>query len=128
MKNGTYLGRSAINEFRNREFMDFAVPEWDGTVRIRRMDVRDRLALADSVKREEHDLMFMCRVVSLTVCDHNGQRVYKDEQIDDLLGLDLDPIRAIYKASMEFSKLRSADLEQAEKNSATSTSADSPSA
>lgn len=130
MQNGGYLTRSKIGEFRDRDFLDLAVPEWDGTVRLRRLNVRDRIALAESGKAGESELMFMVKLVAYSVCDQAGQRVYSDAEIEELLAMPYEPLERIFKAALEFSRLTQSAAEQVEKNSGTQpgTSSDSPAA
>lgn len=127
MKNGQYLTKTRISEFSHVEFKDLEVPEWGGVIRLRRMDVKDRLGLSESIQKHEDSLMFMVKVVAYTMVDAEGRRIYGDEDLETLLALDLEPIKRIYDASMEFSKLRGEDFEEAVKNSGPSQSAVLPS-
>lgn len=122
MTNGTYLGRARISEYSQPEFMDLEIPEWGGTVRLRRMNLRDRMNLSQSVKDEENDLMFMARVCCYSLYDGSGQRLYSDSDLDEIMQMQIEPLTRIYRASMEFSKARIGDIDEAEKKSEASPS------
>lgn len=121
-----YLNRGAIDATAHQEYMDLEVPEWGGTVRLRRFDVRDRVMLGRAVDAKDPVLRLKALVVACAMVDGEGKPIYDPEKdLDELMKLDADPIGRVYDAAMTLSKSRTEDIETAIKNSEASPSSPS---
>lgn len=103
------------------------VPEWDAMVYIRRWKGKERSRFLRTTVKEEGeadlDSIFenMSLVVSMSLCDENGNLLFNDSKEDlELLGSkDANAIQRIYEAVLALNTLGKDALKNAAKNSGT---------
>lgn len=135
MTNGTYLSKDAILKAMDLEYRDVAVPEWGGTVRIREMSAgdRQRFTMLDAARVKAHEngeqtMGVEATIVSLSLVDASGARLFTDEEIVELERKSSHALKRVYAVAMEISAIDRKAAEEVAKNSETSQSEDSPSA
>lgn len=77
------------------------VPEWKGSVRVRGLSAAERIELAKSVTDKDGKAKtegFQIRLVSMSLCDDKGERLFTDAQVEQLSkknGLVIDRLFAV---------------------------------
>ncbi|MGH0031740.1 MAG: phage tail assembly chaperone [Myxococcota bacterium] len=117
--NGGYLSLDAIKRAPDINFRDVPVPEWGGTVRIRSLTASDRakfdaklltvrqqMRIGQSVDDQElsiehHAHQARVLLVTLSLCDENGSRIFTDEQTEIVGAKGSAAIARIYEAASE---------------------------
>ena len=102
---------------------DVDVPEWGGAVRVRSFTGRARDAFEASMVRGEGkdrkvDLTNMrARLVSLTVIDEAGQRLFSDDEVELLGAKSGAALDRVFAVAQKLNGLSGADVEELTKNS-----------
>lgn len=117
------LGRDAILAASDAVTEDVAVPEWGGTVRVRGLSgtERDEFEASMLVKRGKHrDVSLInarAKLVSLSVVDENGARIFTDADVTDLGHKSAAALTRVYEVASRLSGLSDEDVEELEGNS-----------
>lgn len=92
------------------------VPEWDATVWIKELTLKERDAFeADQIVREEDGSMRMetkglkARLIILCACDEDGEKVFSPEDEDALNELGAAAIERVFAVCQRVNKMRKAD-------------------
>lgn len=85
------------------------VPEWGGEVYIRVLTFADQVALQDSIPAERMPI----HVLMHTVVDENGQRIFGDEDAEQLMTFEFPVILRIFAEAAKLNGLSTAELEAA---------------
>ena len=82
------LSRQALETINDRKQETVDVPEWGGAVYLRELSAGDHEDLElfmQSSKQDKHPTIYLrTRLVALALVDHEGNRLYKDEDIEIL--------------------------------------------
>jgi hypothetical protein len=118
------LSAASVRAKRDWKTKDITVPEWEGEVRVRSLSLRDRLAVqALSDVREQ-----VPQLLAMSLIDEEGNRLFGPDQLEDLAGKDSVPCLRLFDELVSFNGMGKKDVQAAEKNSATTSPAASPSA
>ncbi len=107
-----------------------SVPEWGGEVKVRTLNGRERDVFEASVNdgKQTNFANIRARLVSLSVCDEKGDRIFSDAQVDILGKRSAKALDRVFAVAQRLSGLTKEDVEQLVKNSATGPNACSTSA
>ena len=134
------LNREAILNARISNLKTIEVPEWGGSVYLRKWTGKDRNRfLEDSVKissggdvEVKYDKLLdnMLKAVALSLCDETGTRLFEDSEEDIALLADkeADVLQMLYDEVMALNALNSTATADAAKNSSAIQRGDSISA
>lgn len=119
----TLLGRDAILSASDATTEDVDVPEWGGTVRVRGQSgtERDHFESSMLVKRgKTRDVSLVnarAKLVSLSVVDENGERVFSDGDVVALGHKSAAALTRVYEIASRLSGLSNEDVDELEGNS-----------
>ena len=112
----TLLTKSAILAANDLKTQDVDVPEWGGAVRVRAFSGRERDAFEASLIGKEGRLENVrARLVSLTLCDETGNRLFSDGDITALGGKSAKALDRVFAVSQRLNGI-GADQVDAAKN------------
>lgn len=117
------LGREAILAASDAATEDVEVPEWGGTVRVRGLSgiERDEFESSMLVKRGKHrDVSLLnarAKLVSLSVVDDAGARVFSDRDVAELGNKSAAALTRVYEVASRLSGLSDEDVDELEGNS-----------
>lgn len=126
-----YLTRDQILEVQDLQYEDVAVPEWGGTVRVRGLTGTERDAFEASVvqqqgKKTSYNLTNLrARLVSLSVVDEAGKRLFSDRDVQALGRKSAAALARVYEVASRLSGISDSDMEELAKNSESGQSDDS---
>ena len=112
------------------------VPEWGGTIYVRSISAAERGLIEEGAarfkeskgKNDTFARTFTVKMVSMSVCDENGQRLFEDKDIALLQQKNAAVISRIAEVAQRLSGFSKQDLEELEKNLPEAQPEDSPSA
>lgn len=112
------------------------VPEWGGTIYVRSISAAERGLIEEGAarfkeskgKNDTFARTFTVKMVSMSVCDENGQRLFEDKDIALLQQKNAAVISRIAEVAQRLSGFSKQDLEELEKNSPEAQPEDLPSA
>jgi len=102
------------------------VPEWGGKVFVRTMTGAERdkfetvitkFSAALKGKGDYSDLNIRAKLVSLTLCDEHGKRLFSDADVVELSGKSAAALDRLSEIAQELNKMSDKDIEDLEKNS-----------
>jgi hypothetical protein len=106
---------------------EVAVPEWGGSVFVKVLSGTDRDKFEDAYSTEKMK-NFRARFLVMTLCDEKGQRLFTDEEMNELGKKSSVVIAKIFDKAWSLNALRNEDIDTLGKDSATDQSDDSTSA
>lgn len=116
------LSRDAILNAQDLKHEDVEVPEWEGSVRVRTLTSRERdnfeagLA-ADKESGETVDLdNIRARLVSLTVVDAQGKRLFSAGDLEALGGKSGAAVDRLFDVARRLAGMSDSDVKQMEGN------------
>ena len=122
------LTREQIDAQRDRDYITFHVPEWDGSVLLTPISATDRAKLEnvtidakETGKRADQRSM-LC---AMSIVDEDGKRLYSDSEIAILGNRNARALDRIMDKALELSGMRNEDFEDAAKNSGAAPTDDS---
>ena len=92
-----------------------AVPEWDCTVHMRTLTAAQRDKFAESCERDKFGNV-RARLVSLSMTDETGQRIFSDKEIDALGGKSGMVLDRLFAVASRLNGFSAKDAEELEKN------------
>lgn len=112
------------------------VPEWGGAIYVRSISAAERGLIEEGAarfkeskgKNDTFARTFTVKMVSMAVCDENGQRLFEDKDIALLQQKNAAVISRIAEVAQRLSGFSKQDLEELEKNLPEAQPEDSPSA
>lgn len=113
-----YLGRDAILAAPDLAFEDVPVPEWGGKVRVRGMTGEERdaweaaLLEARSEDKKHNARNVRATLVSLTVVDENGQRLFSEADIPALGRKSVKALQRVYNVAQRLSRISAEDVKE----------------
>lgn len=113
-----YLTREAILAAPDLQFQDVAVTEWGGSVRVRGMTGNERdeweweMIQTRTEDRKENKRRLRAKLVSLTVVDENGQRLFSEADIEALGQKSVRALQRVYNVAQRLSRISADDVEE----------------
>ena len=100
---------------------EIEVAELGGTVFVRAISGKERsalFALNDKMQKDEMTVAeWGAACVAVFLCDADGGRMFKDDELALVQEIDGSALDVIFRAGMDFNKIGRTSLEDAEKNS-----------
>lgn len=127
------LTKQQILTAKDIETKDIDVPEWGGKVRIRGLNGAERDEFEQSMverrgKRYEANLRnARARLVSLSVVDDSGSRIFTDADVNALGNKSASALNRVYESARDLSGLTEADVDELAENFSGATGEDSSS-
>ena len=119
-----YLNRESILAKKDIVTENVDVPEWGGTVRVRTLAgyERDEFDASMMANRDEETEKVNVRgmkvkLVSMSVVDDKGQRMFPDSDIEELNKKSSGALNRIFEVASRLSGLGEADVKELAKNS-----------
>lgn len=110
------LSGKQIREAQDLQFVDVAVPEWGGEVRMRTMTAGEHAKIGtefESIPKDRQTLY----VLSLVIVDEDGQPIFAGpEGIEELARKSGDVVLRLSREASRMNRLLSEDVEAAAKN------------
>ena len=121
------LNRDSIINRKDFGLKEVDVPEWDGSVFLRKWSGKDRslflsksVDLSDDNPKVNWDTMFGNQVlaVAMSLCDENGEKLFSttQEDLDILATKNGNVIQTLYEEALILNGLAKKSLEDAAKN------------
>lgn len=121
-----FLTKEAILNSKDSKIEIEEIPEWNGKVGVKTMSGEERDKFEqESIRRRggkatsaaNVDIKGLkCFLLSLTLCDKEGNRLFQEAEIKDLNKKNGDVIDRLFYTSQRINKLDSKSLKDAEKN------------
>ena len=126
------LTREAILASNVLPVEEIDVPEWGGTVRVQGLSAleRDRFeaeTFAAAGRKDASWLGARARLVSRTVVDEEGRRLFNKADVDALGRLSATGLSRVWETALRLSGMDRRDIEELTKNSEADQNGDAPS-
>ena len=126
-KSNTALSRTSIFASSANTVRRVDTPELGGDVYVRSVRSNEfnamRAMAVSNGKVTEDEIM--ARLVTLTACDAQGKRLFRDDDCHRVNALPLAPVFRIFRAAMKLNNIGNEDIEEMAKNSPKTPSFDS---
>jgi len=103
------LSRDHLDAVNDRPAVVLEVPEWEGAVYIRALSAGDRDTLDQHMieqgDSESAHVTLRCKMVAMALVDHDGNRLYSDDEVAELSAKSNSAINHICKHVMEQNNL-----------------------
>jgi len=111
------LNREAILSASDLRREEVKVPEWGGSVFVRTMTAFEQNAYYQRIADDKSsDMNVMLEFLCNVVCDENGNRILKEDDIDALYAKSFSAINRLLKEAMRINNLTQDAEEELEKN------------
>jgi hypothetical protein len=118
---GRLLSRDQIAGIQDLKSEVVPIPEWSGDVTVMEFNGATRAELDKRFKeakdKDEKNLPLLCWMVVVSVVDGQGQRMFKPEDVEMLVGKNMKPILRIVKVVKRLNALDDLSVEDEAKNS-----------
>ena len=126
-KSNTALSRtsifaSSVNAIRRVDTPELGGPVYVRSVRASEFNAMRAMSMSNGQVKEDE---IMARLVTLTACDAQGKRLFRDDDHQRVNALPLAPVFRIFRAAMELNNIGNEDIEEIAKNSPKTPSSDS---
>lgn len=120
IKQPRILGRDDILSVDDVDIIEVEIPEWGGSVNIREMTGADRDAieslLFDESGNQRQVKNFRGIVVSMSVVDSDGNRIFGEDDIETLEQKSAAALNRIFLAALELNAMTASSAKAIEKN------------
>lgn len=106
-----------------RRFRDVELPEIQETVRMRSLTERERASFEQAITGKDGKLATgpalhaaKRKLVAMSLCDENGERLVPDDQIERLADLDAAVIQRLFEAATQLAGIDSQNVDKHEGN------------
>lgn len=114
------LDRASIRMKSVPKVEHISIPEWEGqTVCVRQLNSAERDRFEGEsldLKGQDFWINLRARLLVLTICDQEGNRLYEDEDLEEVSELPGTVADLLWNRSMSLNKMFKEDLEKTEKN------------
>lgn len=111
------LNRDAILAANDRRTAVVDVPEWGGSVTIAELSGKDRDAFEAAFMDESKRFVNLrARMVAISVVDEQGNRMFKDEDVEALGKKSGKALDRVFSAVQKLNALSDADIEEIQGN------------
>ena len=110
------LDRDAILSRVDLDVKEVHVPEWDGSVCVRGLTARERDSFETSIGASADLDNLRARLVVLTVCDAEGNRIFKDNDASELGKKNAQAVDRLFEVARSLSGMTDADVKELEGN------------
>lgn len=110
------LDRKAIFKAVDLDVKTVEVPEWGGEVCVRGLTARERDHFEASIGTSANLENLRARLVVLTLCDEEGERLLKDSDAIELGKKNAQVVDRLFEIARKMSGMTDADVEELEGN------------
>lgn len=110
------LDRKSIFKAVDLDIKTINVPEWGGEVCVRGLTARERDSFEMSIGAAANMDNLRARLVVLTLCDADGERVLKDSDATELGKKNAQVVNRLFEIARQMSGMSDADVEELEGN------------
>jgi len=112
------LSKDAIVSANDKKMVDFDVPEWGGSVKLRVMTgtERDRFE-SEFVGGNKTVDMVRAKLVAKCLCDDDGKRLFEEKEIPQLGEKSAAVLDRLFTECMKLNRFTKDDVEELAKNS-----------
>lgn len=119
------LTRDEILNATDFQYEEVEVPEWGGAVRVKSLSGIERDRFEDSIFQQKGKQLvrnfknFRAKLVSLTVVDGEGKRMFTEKDVDVLGNKSAAALDKVFSVAQRLSGLTKEDVDELTKNSET---------
>lgn len=123
MENGKFLSKEEILGIRDLPFEEIEIKEWGGRVRIRGLTASEKdefefqIFTGEGKNRKFNYKDLRARLLSLTICNESGERLFSDGDIERLGKKSGKVIDRLFGIAQRLSAIGQRDLDDLLKNS-----------
>lgn len=112
------LGKAAILAADDKKMVDYDVPEWGGSVKLRVMTgtERDRFE-GEFVNNNKSVEMVRAKLVAKCLCDDKGERLFDEKEIPQLGEKSAAVLDRLFTECMKLNRFTKGDVDELAKNS-----------
>lgn len=112
------LGKAAILAADDKKMVDYDVPEWGGSVKLRVMTgtERDRFE-GEFVNNNKSVEMVRAKLVAKCLCDDQGNRLFDEKEIPQLGEKSAAVLDRLFSECMKLNRFTKGDVDELAKNS-----------
>ena len=110
------LGKDAIFGITDLEYTELDVPEWGGTIRLQSLTGADANAIGAMSQKDVFTSDALVRLVIMSVVDAEGNKVFTDDNRDELNKRNAQVLIRIGQAALKLNGLSKEAIEDAAKN------------
>ena len=112
------LGKAAILAADDKKMVDYEVPEWGGSVKLRVMNgtERDRFE-GEFVNNNKSVEMVRAKLVAKCLCDDQGNRLFDEKEIPQLGEKSAAVLDRLFSECMKLNRFTKGDVDELAKNS-----------
>lgn len=110
------LDRKSIFKAVDLDIKNVAVPEWGGVLCVRGLTARERDHFEASIGASANLDNLRARLVVLTICDTEGERVFKDSDAIELGKKNAQVVNRLFDIARSMSGMSDEDVQELEKN------------
>lgn len=112
------LGKAAILAADDKKMVDYDVPEWGGSVKLRVMTgtERDRFE-GEFVNNNKSVEMVRAKLVAKCLCDDQGNRLFDEAEIPKLGEKSAAVLDRLFSECMKLNRFTKGDVDELAKNS-----------
>jgi len=110
------LDRKSIFKAVDLDVKKIPVPEWDGDICIRGLTARERDHFEASIGTSANLDNLRARLVVLSVCNEEGERVFKDSDAIELGKKNAQVVNRLFEIARSMSGMTDADVQELEGN------------
>lgn len=101
----------------NLSTSEVEVPEWGGTVRLRTLSAREAIEFQKTIETPGGKNKGNILIVSLCAVDENGKRLFRDDQLQQLMELNVKAFTRLARQCVKLNGLDETELDAEAKNS-----------
>ena len=110
------LDRKAIFQAVDLDIKEVNVPEWGGVICVRGLTARERDHFEASIGTSANLDNLRARLVVLSICDAEGERVFKDSDAIELGKKNAQVVNRLFDIARSMSGMSDADVQELEGN------------
>jgi len=117
MEEEKYLTKEDILNCNDLKMEAVKVKEWEGTVFIKELSVKERIEFEASIKEKDDTMRAMLTMLSISICDKDGNKLFEASDIEALYKKNVKVILKLFRIANKLSALNVESEEKLRKNS-----------
>lgn len=114
---GNVLGREQILAAEDRDTIQIEVPEWGGSVLIRKISGKQRGRIEGLKSAGTLDFAdFRGMMCACSICDEDGFQIFTNDDVDALGEKSADALDRVFDAALRLNGMAAGAVEEAKKN------------
>jgi len=112
-----YLTKEDILNCDDLKMESVKVKEWGGTIFVKELNVKERIEFEASIKDKDDTMKAMLTMLSISICDKDGNRLFEASDIELLYKKNVKVILKLFRIANKLSALNVESEEELRKNS-----------